>query len=52
MHRVMVKQFLKKNMKLEYKIPRCEFRAANADPLDHDLNQPQIVDATKVNMYY
>lgn len=42
----------KENMKLEYKVPRFEFRVANADPRDHDLNQPQIVDASQVNMYY
>lgn len=42
----------KENMKLEYKVPRCEFRVANADPNDHDLNQPQVVNANQVNMYY
>lgn len=42
----------KENMKLEYKVPRFEFRVANADPMDHDLNQPQIVDANTVNMFY
>lgn len=42
----------KENMKLEFKVPRCEFRVTNADPSDFDLNQPQVVDATQVNMFY
>jgi hypothetical protein len=36
----------RENMKVQVKIPRCEFRVTNVDPYDFDLNQPSIYDVS------
>lgn len=34
------------NMKMQIKIPRCEFRPTSLDPDDTDINQPRLVDVS------